>query len=129
MLSGVLSRRVRGPGFSGFLGFSRHACDPAPSPPTASGESRSLLFVRCFSALPWRPLRPYIRVFLFEVMPELQQPKWGKTAEERVAEARVIEGRLERIYATRGYDIVRIAPGPVEERAARVLDVIARTRA
>ena len=77
----------------------------------------------------WRPLRPYARVFLFEVMPELQQPKWGRTADARVAEALMIEGRLERIYATRGYDIVRIAPGRVEERAARVLDVIAGTRA
>jgi predicted ATPase len=70
----------------------------------------------------WAPIARYVRVFLFELMPELQRPRWGKDVAARRAEARAINERLARLYRGAGYEIVRIAPGRVEERAARVLE-------
>lgn len=68
----------------------------------------------------WQPQCTYARVFLFEVMPELQFARWGKSVEERIAEAQEIERRLAVLYRMMGHEVVRIPPAPVAERAAMV---------
>ncbi|PRP93311.1 hypothetical protein ENSA5_43330 [Enhygromyxa salina] len=68
----------------------------------------------------WTPIARYARVFLFEVMPALQRPRWGKSVERRIAEAQAINERLERMYGEAGHEVVRIGPGAVEARAARL---------
>lgn len=73
----------------------------------------------------WQPVGRYRTIFLFEVMPELQRPKWGRSAEERIAEALMIEQRLARIYASRGHDVVRVPPGDVAWRASFVASSVA----
>jgi predicted ATPase len=69
----------------------------------------------------WTPVARYRRVILFEVMPELQRPRWGKPAAQRVAEALAINQRLARLYQAAGFDVLAIPPGPVERRAALLL--------
>lgn len=64
---------------------------------------------------------PYRRVFLFEVMPELQRERWGRSRERRVEEARAANRRLEALYRGHGLDVVSVQSGTVEERAERVL--------
>ncbi|WP_438017844.1 ATP-binding protein [Sorangium sp. So ce315] len=71
---------------------------------------------------PWPPGEPaferYALVFLFAVMPELQAPRWGRSREERAAEAERINRRLGAMYRAAGFEVVDVAPGTVEERAA-----------
>lgn len=69
----------------------------------------------------WTPVARYRRVIVFEVMPELQRPRWGKPVAQRVAEAIAINQRLARMYRAAGFEIVTIPPGPVERRAATLL--------
>lgn len=64
---------------------------------------------------------PYRRVFLFEVMPELQRARWGKTIEQRIAEAQAANRRLAALYRGHGMDVLSVPAGTVAERAARVL--------
>lgn len=72
----------------------------------------------------WTPVARYRRVILFEVMPELQRPRWGKPATQRVAEATAINKRLARLYQAAGHELVTIPPGSVEQRAALVLALL-----
>lgn len=74
----------------------------------------------------WTPIARYAQVLVFAVMPELQRPRWGKSAAQRVAEAQAINARLERLYRTSGHAPIVIEPGTVEARARRVLDVLGR---
>ncbi|MCC6558339.1 MAG: ATP-binding protein [Polyangiaceae bacterium] len=74
----------------------------------------------------WAPVARYARVILFEVMPELQRPRWGKGAARRVAEAAAINERLAGLYRAAGHEPIRIPPGSVEARAARLLEIIGR---
>lgn len=69
----------------------------------------------------WEPAAPYAKVYLFEVMPELQQQKWGKDRDQRVREALFIQDRLDQMYRSRGYDICLIRAGTVAERARQIL--------
>lgn len=69
----------------------------------------------------WTPVARYRRVIVFEVMPELQRPRWGKPAAQRVAEARLINQRLTQLYRAAGFDLRTIPPGPVEQRAELLL--------
>lgn len=69
----------------------------------------------------WRPIATYVKVLSFDVMPQLQAPRWGKSAEQRTREAIAINERLDRMYRAHGYEVVRIEPGSVEARAAQVL--------
>lgn len=69
----------------------------------------------------WQPIARYLRVLSFDVMPELQAPRWGKSAEQRVREAIAINERLDRMYRAAGFEVVRIEAGSVEARAAQVL--------
>jgi predicted ATPase len=72
----------------------------------------------------WAGVARYRKVILFEVMPELQRPRWGKSAAQRVAEARAINERLARLYRAAGFDVHTIPAGPVERRAALLLYVL-----
>jgi predicted ATPase len=69
----------------------------------------------------WRPISRYLRVLSFDVMPQLQRPRWGKTAAERAEQARAINLRLDRLYRAAGCEVVHIEAGSVEARAAQVL--------
>ena len=97
--------------------YLRHTGAPASALDPGGAGSRSI-------DEQWRPVADYSRILLFEVVPEVQRPKWGKSAEERIAEAHAVEARLERIYSARGYDVVRIPPGNVAERAERISGII-----
>jgi predicted ATPase len=72
----------------------------------------------------WTPITRYARVFLFEVMPQLQRPRWGKDTAQRTAEAVAINRRLERLYRDAGFDVIRIPPASVEARANALLATI-----
>jgi predicted ATPase len=72
----------------------------------------------------WTPIARYRQVIVFEVMPELQRPRWGKPAAQRVAEAIAINERLARLYRAERFEIVAIPPGTVEHRAGLLLDVL-----
>ena len=74
----------------------------------------------------WTPVAHYRRVILFELMPELQRPRWGKPAAQRAAEAGVINERLARLYQAAGFEVLTIPAGPVERRAAQLLGAIER---
>lgn len=65
-----------------------------------------------------QPHADYTRVLLFEVMPELQRPRWGKSHEQRIAEARTVNEQLATAYEKGGYDVTSVPPGTVAERAA-----------
>jgi predicted ATPase len=69
----------------------------------------------------WRPIARYLRVLSFDVMPQLQRPRWGQTADQRVEQARAINLRLDRMYRAAGCEVVHIDAGSVEARAAQVL--------
>jgi predicted ATPase len=69
----------------------------------------------------WRPIARYVRVLSFDVMPQLQRPRWGQTADQRVEQARAINLRLDRMYRAAGCEVVHIDAGSVEARAAQVL--------
>jgi hypothetical protein len=69
----------------------------------------------------WTPIARYRRVILFELMPELQRPRWGKPVAQRIAEALAINLRLTRLYQAAGFDVLAIPPGPVEHRAELLL--------
>jgi predicted ATPase len=73
----------------------------------------------------WTPVAEYVQVIVFDVMPELQRPRWGKSAEVRVAEAMAINRRLEQFYREAGYEPNVIASGTVEARARRLLEILA----
>ncbi|WP_437976170.1 ATP-binding protein [Sorangium sp. So ce295] len=70
---------------------------------------------------PWREGEPaferYALVFLFAVMPELQEPRWGKSREARAADAERINQRLGALYRAAGFEVIDVGPGTVEERA------------
>jgi predicted ATPase len=72
----------------------------------------------------WTPVARYVRVIVFEVMPELQRPRWGKSTAERVTEAEAINQRLAKFYRDAGYDPIAIPPGTVELRAQHVLEIL-----
>ncbi|KIG18590.1 hypothetical protein DB30_00275 [Enhygromyxa salina] len=82
-----------------------HAADDAPRPA-------------------WTPITRYAAVFLFEVMPQLQRPRWAKSAAQRTTEAIAINHRLERLYRSAGYDVIRVPPASVETRARALLSAI-----
>lgn len=69
----------------------------------------------------WTPVARYRRVILFEVMPALQRPRWGKAAAQRIAEARTINLRLAQLYQAAGFELLTIPAGPVERRAELLL--------
>jgi predicted ATPase len=69
----------------------------------------------------WQPIARYVRVLSFDVMPQLQSPRWGKSASQRAEDARAINLRLDRLYRAAGYEVVHIEAGSVEARAAQVL--------
>ncbi len=69
----------------------------------------------------WRPIAAYVKVLSFDVMPELQSVRWGKSAEQRTREAIAINDRLDRMYRAAGFEVVHIEAGSVEARAAQVL--------
>ena len=79
------------------------------------------------ASLKWAPITRYARVFLFDVMPQLQRPRWAKNVGQRTNEARAINHRLERLYRNAGYDVLRIAPASVKSRASTLLSAIANT--
>jgi predicted ATPase len=72
----------------------------------------------------WTTVARYRRVILFEVMPELQRPRWGKPVGQRIAEAVAINERLARLYCAAGFEVVAISPGTVVHRATRMLDAL-----
>lgn len=72
----------------------------------------------------WTPVARYRRVILFDVMPELQRPRWGKPAAQRIAEALAINHRLAQLYRAAGFEVIAIRPGPVEHRAALLLETL-----
>jgi predicted ATPase len=69
----------------------------------------------------WTPIARYVRVLSFDVMPQLQSPRWGKSAAERTRDAIAINERLDRMYRAAGCEVVHIEAGSVEARAAQVL--------
>jgi predicted ATPase len=69
----------------------------------------------------WQPIARYARVLSFDVMPQLQSPRWGTTAAQRTHDAIAINERLDRMYRAAGCEVVHIEPGSVETRAAQVL--------
>ena len=71
-----------------------------------------------------QPHAHYTRVLLFEVMPELQRSRWGKTREQRVAEAQTVNEQLERAYPDAGHHVITVPAGTVAERAAAVLALL-----
>lgn len=77
---------------------------------------------------PWGPNPPrfahYTRVFLFAVIPEIQRPRWGKTREQRIAEAKMINERLFCLYRDAGFRCHIIEPGTVEERAGAIMALL-----
>ncbi|MBM3199528.1 ATP-binding protein [Candidatus Woesearchaeota archaeon] len=68
----------------------------------------------------------YANVFLLEVMPSLQEPKWGKSKQERTEEARRINDRLLKMYTAEGFNVSFIPAGSVEERAKRIHERISK---
>lgn len=68
----------------------------------------------------YKPEVEYAHVFLFDVMPSLQVPKWGKSLEERLEEAKEINKTLFGMYSNKGYDIFVVPAGSVQERAKTV---------
>jgi predicted ATPase len=72
----------------------------------------------------WQPIARYVRVLSFDVMPQLQSPRWGKSAAQRALDAIAINERLDRMYRAAGYEVVHIRAGSVEDRAAQVLAYI-----
>lgn len=72
----------------------------------------------------WPPIARYVQVIVFEVMPELQRPRWGKPALQRVGEAQAIHERLIRMYRSAGYPVAMIPSGNVETRARRMLELL-----
>ncbi|NVB43141.1 ATP-binding protein [Pseudenhygromyxa sp. WMMC2535] len=73
----------------------------------------------------WTTIADYAQVVLFEVMPALQRPRWGKSQAQRVAEAEAINQRLARLYRAAGFSLVTIPPGSVEARAEALLAALA----
>lgn len=69
----------------------------------------------------WIPVSHYAVVMCFEVMPELQSPRWGRDAKTRAEQAWNINERLIRLYRAAGHEVVIIEAGSVEARAAQVL--------
>jgi len=68
----------------------------------------------------------YASVFVFDVMPGLMTPRWGRSEAERVEQAHSIRARLENAYREAGHRVVRVPPGTLAERAAVVLEHIER---
>ncbi len=66
----------------------------------------------------------YATVFLFEVMPELQRPRWGKPAARRVEEALRITHRLRRLYREQGFAVLAVPPGTIADRAVLIAESI-----
>jgi predicted ATPase len=75
---------------------------------------------------PWQPIARYMRILSFDVMPQLQSPRWGKSAAQRALDAIAINERLDRMYRAAGCEVVHIRAGSVEDRAAQVLAYIRR---
>ena len=92
----------------GFVDRSRCYC-AAPAPPTMPPRPA------------WQPIARYVRVLCFDVMPQLQSPRWGKSAEQRTREAIAINERLVQMYRAAGFEVVHIEPGSIEARATQVL--------
>ncbi len=76
------------------------------------------------SAWRWTPVSQYQFVFVLDVMPDLQRPKWGKSKHARVMLARQINHRLTEMYETRGFSIVRVRPEDVAGRALFIHRII-----
>ncbi len=62
----------------------------------------------------------YAHVFLLDVMPSLQEPKWGKTKQERTEDAKEINKRLLNMYKNEGFDVHTIPVGSIKERAEMI---------
>jgi len=77
--------------------------------------------------VPVPPFEPYAHVFLFEVMPELQRPRWGLTADQRTDEARDMNAGIAALYEQQGMVVKRVPPGTVCERARFMASAIARS--
>jgi predicted ATPase len=72
----------------------------------------------------WQPIARYVRVLSFDVMPQLQSPRWGRSAQQRTRDAIAINERLDRMYRAAGCEVVHIRAGSIEARAAQVLSYI-----
>lgn len=72
----------------------------------------------------WQPVARYLRVLSFDVMPQLQRPRWSSSAMQRAEQARAINERLDRMYRAAGFEVVHIEAGSVEARAAQVLAIM-----
>ena len=74
---------------------------------------------RDFSA---RRFAKYKLVFLMEVMPELQEPKFGKSLEQRIQEAVEINECIFQEYFQSGFKIVAVPAGTIKDRA-KLIDI------
>jgi predicted ATPase len=81
-----------------------------------------------FEAFPDQTLKekfhPYEKVFLFDVIPDVQVAKWGKSREERIELAYHINDRLYRMYKQKGFNVYFIEKASVEKRARSVHEII-----
>jgi Predicted ATPase len=66
----------------------------------------------------------YDKIFLLDVMTDTQVSKWGKTKEERTAEAMDINKSVERMYTELGYRIIKVPVNSVEKRVKFILSHI-----
>lgn len=71
---------------------------------------------------------PYSCVFLFAVMPELQVPRWGLTAQARSAEAQSMNDAIAALYQAHGMPVCLVPPGSVAHRADFVHEAIVARR-
>jgi predicted ATPase len=70
--------------------------------------------------LQWKSTATYAGVFLLEPIPEAQQPRWGKSRAERLAEVIDINQQLKDYYRQAGYEVVPIEAAPVQSRAEKI---------
>ncbi len=68
----------------------------------------------------------YLSIFLFDVMPNTQVPKWGKSIEKRTEEAIRINRRLFDMYTAEGFKVYKIPPEPIENRAEMIHEIISK---
>lgn len=66
----------------------------------------------------------YDNIFLLDVLTDTQVSKWGKTKEERTAEAIEINKRVEKMYTELGYTIIKVPVNSVEKRVEFILSQI-----
>lgn len=59
---------------------------------------------------------PYAQAFVFEIVDEIVEERWGKSRAERRAEAHAIQCRLSDAYRAKGIPVTHVPPGTVEVR-------------